>query len=146
MQTLTLPMPPSLNSYYRHVGNMVKISAAGRQFREDVKREVETQQIMSVGTERIGLHVLMERADLRRADLDNFCGKALLDALEHAGVYDNDGQIDFIVMQRGEKRASARMTVGIAVLPARKVGWFEKVSGWMRELVSVDGFDGAVAA
>lgn len=33
---LTLPWPPTVNTYYRHVGHKVLISAAGRAYRESV--------------------------------------------------------------------------------------------------------------
>jgi len=39
-----------------------------------------------------------------------------LDALEDAGVYDNDGQIDVLMIQRGEIRKGGGVDVMIEVL------------------------------
>ena len=45
----------------------------------------------------------------------------LNDALEEAGVYDNDGQIDRLIVRRGAKRNPAGVTVTMAALPAGSV-------------------------
>jgi len=44
--------------------------------------------------------VTLHPPDRRRRDLDNAM-KALLDSLEHAGVYDDDSQIDDLRIVRG---------------------------------------------
>jgi crossover junction endodeoxyribonuclease RusA len=122
MQSLTLPLPPSLNRMYRHVGNMVLLSKDGREFKEDVRRHVIEQQVMPLGgVARLWMHVLVERADLRRSDLDNYV-KCLQDSLEAdakakwPGVYDNDGQIDLLVVERGAKSKQAKVIVSIGEL------------------------------
>lgn len=97
---LTLPYPPSINHYYRHVGAKVLISKAGRVYREHVALECIAQ-----GAKRIDgrLRVLVQThaSDRKRRDLDNTL-KSLLDALQHAGVYDDDGNIDSLHIERGE--------------------------------------------
>jgi crossover junction endodeoxyribonuclease RusA len=131
MQSLTLPLPPSLNRYYRSVGRMVLISKEGREFKEMVRHLVIEQQVMPFGVgARLWMHVLVERADLRRADLDNTL-KALQDSMEGEamkrgakeikaalwpGVYDNDGQIDLLVVERGVKSKQAKVIVSIGEL------------------------------
>jgi crossover junction endodeoxyribonuclease RusA len=45
------------------------------------------------------VHVAVHPPDLRRRDLDNAM-KALLDALAHGGVYEDDGQIDRLEIER----------------------------------------------
>lgn len=87
---LTLPWPPSVNRYYRHVGPRVLISREGRQYR----RRVETQLRGRVPTLRgpLALHVDCYPPDRRRRDLDNLC-KSLQDTLQHAGLYEDDSQI-----------------------------------------------------
>ena len=105
MQSIVLPVPPSVNRYWRAVGRMVKVSAEGRAYRDTVRREVEAQGIEPLGDRRLSMRVVLERADNRRADLDNIL-KALLDSLAHAGVYQDDGQIDRLLVERGSKSVS----------------------------------------
>ena len=57
--------------------------------------------------------------DRRRRDLDNL-QKAPLDSLEHAGVYENDSQIDLLVTRRMVVRPDGRMVVRIENLPLRR--------------------------
>ena len=102
---LTLPWPPSLNRYYRNVGGRVLISAEGRAYRTRVAKVIATER--SAGNcghrpmpERLQVHLLLAQPDRRRRDLDNTL-KALLDALTHAGVWEDDSQIDDLHVVRG---------------------------------------------
>jgi len=54
--------------------------------------------------------------DHRRRDLDNI-QKPVLDALEHAGVYEDDSQIDLLITRRREAVADGRLTIEILDLP-----------------------------
>jgi crossover junction endodeoxyribonuclease RusA len=61
----------------------------------------------------VALHVSMR--DRRIADIDNRV-KAALDALTHAGVYDDDSQIDELLVCRGEIVKGGRL--GVMVMGA----------------------------
>jgi crossover junction endodeoxyribonuclease RusA len=91
MLELELPWPPSVNHYYRRVGNRTLISREGRAFRQRI-----CAILLGSGIETMKgpLHVHIEAypPDRRRRDLDNL-QKSLLDALEHGGAYVNDSQI-----------------------------------------------------
>lgn len=91
MIELALPFPPSVNHYYRRVGPRTLISREGRRFRERV-----CAQLAEAGIERMNgpLRVEIEvyPPDQRRRDIDNV-QKALLDALQHGGLYEDDSQI-----------------------------------------------------
>ena len=86
-----LPFPPSVNHYWRHVGNRTLISRTGRAYRQQVLHDVQ-QLGLRVITGPIKLEVIATRPDRRRRDLDNLL-KSLLDALDHAEVYEDDSQI-----------------------------------------------------
>jgi len=98
MLQLTLPLPPSVNTYYKKYRNKLIISPAGQEFRKNVINLVDS----IAGLERFNkddrllLEVRFYPPDNRRRDLDNFCGKALQDALQFAGVYPDDSQLDVV--------------------------------------------------
>lgn len=114
MQSLTLPLPPSLNRYYRNVNGRTLISSDGRKYKAGVRHYVVEQQIESIQSDRIWLHMLIERADKRRADVDNMA-KCCLDSLQAdddwPGCYSNDGQIDLLVLERGKQSTCPRVIV-----------------------------------
>lgn len=54
--------------------------------------------------------MLLRPRDARKIDLDNRI-KAVLDALEHAGIFENDYQVDHVEMIRGEKMKGGALHV-----------------------------------
>ena len=57
--------------------------------------------------------------DRRRRDLDNL-QKPVLDALQHAGVYEEDSQIDLLITRRREVVPEGRLLVDVVDLPLRR--------------------------
>lgn len=96
---IKLPYPPSLNTYYRNWRGRTVIAAQGLKFRRDVAAATEGVQKLHG---RIRLTLLVCPPDKRKRDLDNVC-KATLDALQHAGLYEDDSQIDELRIVRGNK-------------------------------------------
>lgn len=93
---LKLPWPPSVNHYWFQKGNRRFIGKKGKQFREDVKNIFEDLLISGFkDTDRLQLIMVVVPPDKRKRDLDNLL-KAPLDALQHAGVYKDDSQIDVL--------------------------------------------------
>jgi Holliday junction resolvase RusA-like endonuclease len=88
---IVLPYPPTVNTYWRHVGPRVLISRRGRAFRAKVRLIL---YMMGVRPLEGPLRVVIELhpPDNRRRDCDNAM-KALLDALEHGGAYRDDSQV-----------------------------------------------------
>lgn len=114
-----LPFPPSLNSYYRKVRNRMIISEQGRTWRDRVvsivKRKCEGLKFKDGA--RLTLIVSLFPPDKRKRDLDNFCGKALQDALQYSGIFEDDSQIDLCTYRRGEvDKADPRARIMIADL------------------------------
>lgn len=96
---LTLPWPPSVNHYWRRVGAKTLISAAGRAYREHVVLLVRMAKLDPF-TGLIRLEAVFHQPDKRRRDLDNL-PKAMLDALQHAGLYGDDSQIHHLDLRFG---------------------------------------------
>lgn len=99
MLNLTLPWPPALNSYYRHVGHKVLISEKGRDYRKAVADQVLIQRGAKHYEGRLSVHIEAHVPDKRQRDLDGMF-KAVLDSLTHAGVWGDDSQIDELSIKR----------------------------------------------
>jgi len=112
--TIELPYPPSVNHYWRRVGARTLISRAGRRFRRNVCARLAVRMAQPM-TGRVAVHVTAHPPDRRRRDLDNAM-KALLDALAHGGVYEDDGQIDRIEIERGAVVTGGKVVVRITPL------------------------------
>jgi Holliday junction resolvase RusA-like endonuclease len=88
---LTLPYPPSVNHYYRHVGFRTLISRQGRAYRTAVCSVLRRAGIRPLSGP-VELKLELYPPDRRRRDLDNVL-KGLLDALQHGGLYHDDSQV-----------------------------------------------------
>lgn len=113
---LTLPYPPSVNEYWHYGRGQVYIAKPGRMFR----RAVVIEKIRAVGNAqpvvgRLRVTLTAHPPDRRRRDMDNTL-KATLDALQHAGVYADDSQIDELTIRRGDI-GNARIEVEIEEIP-----------------------------
>lgn len=89
---MTLPWPPSVNTYWRTFKGRMIISKPGRDYRQAVAEQVVEQSMPKFGDKPIEVVIRAYRPDKRRRDLDNLL-KAVLDGLCHAGVFDDDSQI-----------------------------------------------------
>ncbi len=105
MIAMSLPWPPSVNTYWRHVGAQVLISADGRKYRKEVG-ECVLMDVRGVRPlpGRLSIRIEAYPPDKRKRDLDNLL-KAPLDALTHAGLWIDDEQIDELtIVRRGSIR------------------------------------------
>lgn len=112
---LTLPIPPSINHYYganvngsRRVVRYIK--PAGKIFRKEVIVAASEYRGVFGGEDRLALRALLFLP--AGGDLDNRA-KPLLDALQHAGVFPNDSQIDELHIKRGYRVRGGRCEVTI---------------------------------
>ena len=120
---LTLPYPPSVNHYWRKWRNRMVISREGREYRRAICGLLAPGGGGGIRKPpaggRIALAMDAFPPDRRRRDLDNI-QKPVLDALEHAGVYADDSQIDLLITRRSERVESGRLDVRIDELPLRR--------------------------
>jgi crossover junction endodeoxyribonuclease RusA len=111
MIELALPFPPSVNHYYRHVGARTLISRGGRAYRDAVVALLRPRRSQPL-TGRLMVAIQIHPPDRRRRDLDNV-QKSLLDALQHAGVYADDSQIDTLTITRRDPVSGGAAVVAI---------------------------------
>ena len=88
---ITLPYPPSVNSYWRMVGSKVLISKPGREYRAAVQSALAAAQIEPISGPML-MVLIIHPPDRRRRDLDNVL-KAIFDGCQHGGLYADDNQI-----------------------------------------------------
>ena len=117
MLVLNLPLPPSINSYWGFSGHRRFINKAGVAFKEAVADYVAEYKVPKLGNARIEIHVTLYPKDKRIQDIDNRL-KSLFDSLSNngAGVFDDDSQIDVLLVQRGEIKKGGGCLVLIEVM------------------------------
>lgn len=115
MISITLPYPPTVNKMWRNVQGRTLLSADGRKYRKAVADECMALGSPAMGNERLEVLVRVCPPDRRRRDLDNVL-KGPLDALEKAGVYEDDSQIDRLMLERGEVVKGGKLEVVISVI------------------------------
>lgn len=104
---ITIPYPPSVNTYWRMARGRMIISKRGREYRDAVdvavKNHFDSEEVEDprplLGRLKVKIKAIMP--DRRRRDIDNIA-KATLDALGYAGIYGDDEQIDDLRIVRGE--------------------------------------------
>jgi len=97
LRRITLPYPPSLNTYYRYVNGRVLISRKGRAYKEMI---AHIMRHMAPSDHPVELNVEVFPPDKRKRDLDNLL-KCLCDSMQgHA--YRNDSQIHKLTMEKFE--------------------------------------------
>jgi crossover junction endodeoxyribonuclease RusA len=101
---LNLSWPPSVNHYWGQHGKRRFVSQFGKAYRQEVWAELKN---------RLHVKIIASPPDNRKRDLDNIL-KSLLDAMTHAGVYEDDEQIDALELYRMNERDGS---IQVAVIP-----------------------------
>lgn len=101
MICLKLPFSPSVNTYYRKFNNRMVMSPKGREFKKTVKQIIDDQELSgSFGPDdRLKVEIDLSAPTRRKYDIDNRI-KAVLDSLQDSGVFEDDEQIDCLVVNR----------------------------------------------
>lgn len=99
---INLPFPPSINHYWKHrvAGKraIVYLSGEGLAFRNRVSGIINAEAAITC---RVSVTIDLYPPNKRKFDIDNR-GKAVLDALTHAGVWVDDEQVDRLIINRCE--------------------------------------------
>jgi len=128
MTELTLPYPPSVNTYWRHLSRgplagRTLISEKGRAYRAEVMRRCYGLRLCDLKLAgRLGITIHAHAPDRRVRDLDNIL-KSLLDSLTHAGVIEDDSQFDVIQVFRGEVTRGGVVQVSVGQIEPTKKGY-----------------------
>jgi len=113
--TLELPLPPSVNTYWRNFRGRTVLSEGGRDYKIAVQEYITVNNVTKFGQERLGATITIFPRDRRSIDLDNRL-KALFDSLQDAGVFDDDRQFDRIYISRGMIKKGGGCTITISTL------------------------------
>lgn len=97
---LILPWPPTINHAYNFWRGRVVKKKAVNDFAKEVQAIVRRKGFEGFGTTPVAVAIQAFPPDRRRRDLDNI-QKVLLDALQMAGCFDDDSQIDRLEIHRG---------------------------------------------
>jgi len=120
MITLVLPWPPSVNTYWRSpttgkLAGRTLVSERGRAYRKQVADAVVLAGCPKAAQGRLEVIIIAEPPDRRRRDLDNL-PKAILDALTHAGVIEDDSLIDRLLIERAAICSGGKVRVSVSTL------------------------------
>lgn len=95
--------PNSINNHWLRSAKGMFISKQGKIFRQHVIDIVDKAGFKDLKLEnKLKYKAVYHRHDARRCDLDNFCTKAVFDALTHSGIWLDDSQLDEISYSRGD--------------------------------------------
>ena len=109
---IALPWPPSVNHYWeRNRNGSVRVGQAGRAYRDTVGWKCRQERISGLRG-RLAVSIKASPPDRRKRDLDNLL-KAILDALQHGGAYEDDSQIDELTIKRLPPSTPGFVTVEI---------------------------------
>lgn len=116
---LTLPFPPSVNTYWRSpnkgpLKGCHLVSARGRKYQSDACAAVieQLRRLPKPSTALAAVEIILYPPDNRIRDLDNY-NKALFDALTHAGVWEDDSQVKRMVVEWGPVIPKGKVEIAI---------------------------------
>ncbi|MCI0287336.1 MULTISPECIES: RusA family crossover junction endodeoxyribonuclease [Enterobacteriaceae] len=117
---LTLPFPPSVNTYWRApnkgpLAGRHLISAKGRAYQSDACAAIieQLRKLPKPSSAPAAVEIILFPPDARRRDIDNY-NKALFDALTHAGIWKDDSQIKRMLVEWGPVTPKGKVEITIS--------------------------------
>lgn len=125
MILLELPYPPTLN-HFKKIGATRRTkrgclyqtrvnSPQTDLFYQQVWIKIRTNKMQSLGKAKMSMEIDVHAPDKRKRDIDNVV-KCIFDALQRGGLYDDDFQIDRLLVERKNVIVGGAVVVRIAVL------------------------------
>jgi crossover junction endodeoxyribonuclease RusA len=112
MIVLKLPYPPSMNAYWLASGHRRYISKRGMKFKQAVVDYVQEYNISKLGNIPLEIEIWLHPRSKQLMDIDN-CVKPILDACQDAGIFDDDVQVEELLVKRGFSKKGGGCTVFI---------------------------------
>lgn len=120
-----LPYPPSVNHYWsltvarKKSGRavpIVRVSEDGVRYATAVRKALDGVQTLGGP---LLVQIVANPPDRRTRDLDNVL-KCLLDSLTKAGIWQDDSQVEILIVQRGELTAGGSIEMLVEQLAETK--------------------------
>tara|TARA_R110002020_G_C16295509_1_gene772759 strand:- start:1440 stop:1787 length:348 start_codon:yes stop_codon:yes gene_type:complete len=105
---VTLPWPPTVNTYWRSVNGRNILSKKAREYKKLAAKFLVAMDLKG------DLKVVIEcnMPDKRRRDLDNLL-KPLLDVMDECGVYEDDSQISDLRILKSSYGDKGTVTINV---------------------------------
>lgn len=110
MLNLFLPYPPSVNTYWGFSGSRRFLTPKANQFKAEVRQAFVASGHKGFGNARLSVTIFLYPPDKRVRDVDNPL-KPVNDALCQAGVFDDDGQIDRLLVVRMQQKKGGECNI-----------------------------------
>ena len=121
MTSFFIPYPPSVNSYWGFSGHRRFLTPKAVEFKNQVKIAILEAGVKHFGDARLEITITLYPKDKRVRDLDNSL-KSCLDAIGQSGlVFNDDSQIDVLIVQRGEIVKGGQALIEIKKLSPYKI-------------------------
>ncbi len=118
MTTITLPWPPSVNHYWRLWRGRMVLSRQGRAYRVQVGVLLRAAGVVPLSGP-LAMHVELYPPDRRTRDIDNAL-KAIGDSLQHGGAFQDDSQIEWLLIRRVRVVPGGRVIVRLGEMTMPK--------------------------
>jgi crossover junction endodeoxyribonuclease RusA len=116
---LSLPWPPSLNRIWRAINNRILLSAEARTFHRAAKNALPPGRTPKPLTGRLAVQITLCPPKHQQDAVWDIANreKLICDTLTKQRIWEDDSQIDWLLLVRGSAFASGRAIVSIAPYP-----------------------------